>query len=84
MAALICIGPLVVALGLTLAVLWPEVPVVPLLAVFLPGGLVLPVVLYPISYTLWQAIDLVMRPVSPGDFDVAHLDDAFGPDPDLA
>jgi uncharacterized protein (DUF983 family) len=84
MAALICIGPLVLLLGITLAVLWPEVPVIPLLATFLPGGLILPVALYPTSYTMWQAIDLLMRPASPEDFDVSHLDVELGADPDPA
>lgn len=74
MAAIIVMGPLMVALGVTLAILWPDVPVVPLLAVFLPTGLIMPIVLYPVSYTMWQAIDVMMRPPEPGDFDVAHLD----------
>lgn len=67
MAAIIVMGPLVVALAVVLAITWPEVPVVPLLAVFLPAGLVLPIVLYPVSYTMWQAVDIVMRPVTAAD-----------------
>ncbi|MEM8746169.1 MAG: DUF983 domain-containing protein [Actinomycetota bacterium] len=68
MAAIIVMGPLVLALGVTLVITWPEVPVVPLLSVFLPLGLILPIVLYPVSYTMWQAVDLRMRPASPPDF----------------
>ena len=68
MAAIIVMGPLVLALGVTLVITWPEVPVVPLLSVFLPLGLILPIVLYPVSYTMRQAVDLRLRPASPPDF----------------
>ena len=67
-AAIICMGPLVAALGLVAALTWPDLPVVELLVVLGVGGVVLPVVLYPSSYTTWQAIDLLMRPVEPDDF----------------
>jgi hypothetical protein len=30
-------------------------------------AVVLPIVVYPVSYTLWQAIDLAMRPPVAGD-----------------
>ena len=76
MAAIIVMGPLVVALGVVIAITWPEVHVVPLLVVFLTGAAVLPVVLYPMSYTMWQSLDLVMRPPRPEHFEhdrfVAH------------
>ena len=74
MAAIIAVGPLVVLLGIVLAITWPDVRVVPTLAVFLPTALVLPIVLYPMSYTMWQAVDLMMRPVEPEHFDLEHLD----------
>lgn len=72
-AAIITLGPLVLALGAVVAVTWPDVAVVPMLAVLLGAGLVLPVVLYPVSYTLWQAVDLMMRPATPDDFDVGTI-----------
>jgi hypothetical protein len=74
MAATIVIGPLVVALGITWAISWPNVAVVPLMIVFLVAGAVLPIVLYPMSYTIWQALDLVMRPPEPDHFDLDHLE----------
>lgn len=76
-AAIIVMGPLIIGMAVALAVVWPEVPVGPLLAVFLPLGLILPLVLYPMSYTVWQAVDVMMRPVTVDDFDVAHLDSAL-------
>ncbi len=30
----------------------------------------LPIVLYPVSYTLWQALDIAMRPVTVDDFEL--------------
>ncbi len=81
-AAIICMGPLVIALGVMVALTWPELSVVPLVAVLGVGALVLPVLLYPSSYTIWQALDLVMRPVSPDDFAPAgpSASDAAAPD----
>lgn len=44
----------VVVLALTI----PDVPVVPLLAVLVPLTILLPIAAYPISKTLWVAVDL--------------------------
>ena len=45
-------------------VTYPELPVAPLVAVLLGIAVVVPFVIHPISYTLWLAIDLAMRPPS--------------------
>ena len=74
MAAVIVLGPLIVALGIVMAITWPEVRVLPTTVVFLVAAVVLPIVLYPVSYTMWQAVDLMMRPVEPEHFDLEHLD----------
>lgn len=73
-AAGIVLGPLVVGMGVALALTWPEVRVLPTTVVFLVFGAALPIVLYPVSYTMWQAVDLMMRPVEPDDFDLDHLE----------
>jgi hypothetical protein len=88
MAAMITLGPLVAALAIVLAVTWPDSPVVPLMAAFIPAALLLPIVTYPLSYTMWQALDLAMRPAVPDDFDAAFILDSVLPsdlpsDPDL-
>ena len=70
-AAIIVMGPLVLALGVVVAFTWPEMAVLPLLIVLGIGAVVLPMLLYPSSFTLWQALDIVMRPVTEGDFDAA-------------
>ncbi len=69
-SAIIVMGPLMLALGVGVALTWPDVAVVPLLAVLGSGAVVLPILLYPVSHTLWQALDLAMRPVSSDDFDL--------------
>lgn len=69
MAAIICMGPLVLILGAVALATWPEFPVVPLFVVLGVGGLLLPFLLYPSSYTTWQAVDILMRPVEPDDFE---------------
>ena len=55
--------------GLTIGVVLtlPDIAVVPLLLILGVGAIVLPVVVYPVSYTVWQAVDLAMRPPEPGD-----------------
>ena len=39
----------------------------PLLLILGVGAIVLPIVVVPVSYTIWQAVDLAMRPPAPGD-----------------
>jgi uncharacterized protein (DUF983 family) len=47
----------------------PNVPFGPLVAASLVPGLILPVVFLPSSHTMWTAIDLIMRPLKPGEVD---------------
>lgn len=75
-AAVITLGPLVVALGVTVAIMWPSVAVVPLLGALGVSALVLPIITYPLSYTIWQSLDLLMRPVAIDDFDAQRILDA--------
>jgi uncharacterized protein (DUF983 family) len=68
-AAIICMGPLVALLGIVIAFTWPEVHMVPLFVVFGVGAVLLPILLYPSSYTTWQGVDILMRPPKPEDFE---------------
>jgi uncharacterized protein (DUF983 family) len=63
MAVVMVIGPLLVGIGVITAITWPELPVLPLTIVLGVGACALPVIVYPITYTTWQAIDIAMRPV---------------------
>jgi uncharacterized protein (DUF983 family) len=63
----------VVALVLTV----PHVPVAPLLAIFVPLALVLPIACYPFSKTIWMAVDrAVLQHLDPkerADEQVRHI-----------
>ncbi|MCZ7525070.1 MAG: DUF983 domain-containing protein [Acidimicrobiia bacterium] len=57
---------LTVVVGLALTV--PDVPVVPLLALVLPIGILGPIVFYPCSKTLWAAVDRAfLQRLDPGE-----------------
>jgi uncharacterized protein (DUF983 family) len=58
-------GALIVAAGIAIAVTTPDIPVLPLVVALGAVAIGLPIVLYPVSYTLWQAIDLVTHPPDP-------------------
>ena len=61
-------GTLIVGLVVGVVATSPEIAVVPLVLVLGALAIVLPIVLYPVSHTLWQAVDLAMRPPTPDDF----------------
>ena len=65
--ATLVLGLLVIAMGIGVGLTLPDVAVVPLLLILGVGAIVLPILFYPVSYTLWQAVDLAMRPPEPGD-----------------
>ena len=65
--AVVCFGLLLVGVGAGVVTTWPEITVVPLLIVLGTCAIVLPIVAYPLSYTVWQAVDLAMHPPEPGD-----------------
>lgn len=57
---------LLLAAGVVL--LWPAVPWAAVLWVGIAGMLLMPLLFFPISRTLWLAIDLAFRPPVPPDF----------------
>jgi uncharacterized protein (DUF983 family) len=56
---------LVLVLGVVLT--FPDIAVVPILAGCVVIGVVTPVAIFPITYTLWAAVDLAMRPLEPAE-----------------
>lgn len=75
-AAILTLGPLILALGIILAITWPTVAVLPLLVVLGAAAVILPIITYPLSYTIWQSLDVLMRPVEIDDFDARRILDA--------
>jgi uncharacterized protein (DUF983 family) len=60
---------------------YPDLAVVPMTIATVVIALVVPVVFYPFSYTLWAAVDLAMRPLEPAELaDAAeHADTSRDP-----
>lgn len=62
-ALILNIGLVVVALAVAVVLTVPDIPVLTLSVVLAVASIVVPVVTWPISHTLWTAIDLRFRPV---------------------
>jgi hypothetical protein len=61
---MVTLATLVVAGGISVVVTYPHVAVASLVVVLGIVALVLPIALYPFSFTLWFAIELLMDPPS--------------------
>jgi hypothetical protein len=48
-------------------IFYPDIPVLGLVVAVVVVGLVVPLLFFPFSRTIWSAIDLAMRPVEPDD-----------------
>jgi uncharacterized protein (DUF983 family) len=64
---IVVFGVLIVGAAIGIGVTAPDIPVVALVVALGAVGIILPVVLYPVSYTLWQALDIAMHPPDPAD-----------------
>jgi hypothetical protein len=73
MASILSVCPILGGMGIALAATWPDVAIVPMVIALAPAALLFPIVLYAQSYLLWQALDVVVRPVQPDDFDTAFI-----------
>ncbi len=69
-AAIITFGPLMLILGGMVAVTWPDVEIVPMFVALGVLAVVLPLLLYGSAYIMWQAVDILMRPPTPDDFEI--------------
>lgn len=63
-STIITFGAIILAVAVGMILTAPDFAVVELLVLIVGISIVIPIVLHPISYTLWQAIDLAMRPPS--------------------
>lgn len=76
-AAAITGGTIMVSIVVGIVATYPDIAVVPMLAVGAAIAVVVPVVTYPITYTLFSAFDLAVHPPTDRDFPAA----VSGPDP---
>jgi uncharacterized protein (DUF983 family) len=73
MNTIVCFVLMFVILGVSLIIGYPEFPLVPLMAINVGAAVILPIVLYGTSKTLWTAIDLAMRPLEPHEADISQI-----------
>jgi hypothetical protein len=69
---IVSFGALFVTLIVGFAVTYPDVPGLLLFVLAVSVALVMPLVFYPFSKTLWLAIDLMMRPLEPGEVNAEY------------
>jgi uncharacterized protein (DUF983 family) len=67
MNTIVSFGVLLATLAIGLVVTYPEPPVAPLLLLGVAIAFLVPLLFFPVSKTLWSAIDLLMRPLEPDD-----------------
>jgi uncharacterized protein (DUF983 family) len=73
MNTIVTFGCLAVVLVVGTVTTAPDIPVLPLVLLSVAVAVVVPLVFYPFSYTLWAAVDLQMRPLEPAEIaDAAH------------
>ena len=66
-SAIVCFGALILGLAAGIIATSPGIPVLEMILALGAAAIVLPVIVYPVSYTMWQAVDLAMRPPDPDD-----------------
>lgn len=64
---IVSFGSLLLALVVGFLVTWPDVPGLALFGVALAIAVLVPLAFYPFSKTIWLALDLLMRPLEPGE-----------------
>lgn len=64
---IVCFGALLVTMLAFFLATWPELPVTAMVVTCVAVTLVLPLLFYPSSKTLWLAFDLMFNPLEPGE-----------------
>lgn len=64
-------GVIVLGVGAGLILTAPDFAVREIIMGLVAVAVVLPILIYPCSYTIWQAFDLAMRPAQPADWKTA-------------
>lgn len=62
-------GMLLIVLLLGTWAMYPDIRVIPLLAICFATALVMPILFWPLSQTLWMAFDLAWRPADESELD---------------
>jgi uncharacterized protein (DUF983 family) len=64
---IVSFGALFATVVAGVVIFYPDIPVLGLMVAVVVVGLVVPLLFFPFSHTIWSAIDLAMRPVEPDD-----------------
>jgi len=60
-------GSILVGMGIGVVLTYPDVAVWPLLIVMSTFAILLPIIMYPVSYAMWLGVDLFMRDLEPAE-----------------
>lgn len=74
---IVSFGALLVVLLVGTFGFWPNPPVVAMVIAAVIAAAIVPLVFFPFSKTIWLALDLMMRPLEPGE-----VSPGFGPQPE--
>lgn len=72
---IVSFGSLLVVLMVGFLAFWPEPPVTAIVIAAVAVAGVMPFAFFPFSKTIWLAIDLLLRPLEPGE-----VDPGYGPE----
>lgn len=72
---IVSFGTLMIVLFVLTFAFWPDPPIATLILASIGSALIGPFVYYPFSKTIWLAIDVMMRPVEPGEVRPEYLPD---------
>jgi len=66
-AIVVNVSLVVLAVGVSVALTLPDVPVLRLYVVLASAAVLIPVATWPLTHTVWMAIDLRLRPLAPDE-----------------
>ena len=73
MNTIVTFGTLLVVMVVGFVLTYPDIAVVPVLVAAVATAVFVPLLAWPYSQTLWTAVDIMMRPVTPEELDPRYL-----------
>lgn len=67
MNVIVTFGTLLVTMSVGFVLTFPDIAAGPILVAAISVAILVPLIFFPFSRTLWSAIDLAMRPLEPDD-----------------
>jgi uncharacterized protein (DUF983 family) len=64
---IITFGVIIMSGAVAMIATSPDIPTVKIVVCLVVAAIAIPILIYPVTYTLWQALDLAMRPPQPGE-----------------